>query len=66
MIASAALQANQAEFDFQAGPHPVGELAVVGFEAEEVLSQPYSVQVPWPRPRTCPWTRRSCWDRTRC
>jgi type VI secretion system secreted protein VgrG len=45
MIAAAALQANQAEFDFQVGPHASGELAVVGFEAEETLSQPYSVEV---------------------
>jgi type VI secretion system secreted protein VgrG len=45
MIATAALQANQAEFEFQAGPHAAGELAVVGFEAEETISQPYSVQV---------------------
>ncbi|SEK53387.1 type VI secretion system secreted protein VgrG [Stigmatella aurantiaca] len=45
MIASAALLANQAEFEFQAGPHAAGELAVVGFEANEFLSQPYSVEV---------------------
>ncbi len=45
MIATAPLQANQAEFEFQVGPHAAGELAVVGFEAEETVSQPYSVQV---------------------
>ncbi|MBN1204191.1 MAG: type VI secretion system tip protein VgrG [Myxococcaceae bacterium] len=45
MVATAALLANQAEFDFQAGPHAARELAVVGFEAEETVSQPYSVQV---------------------
>jgi type VI secretion system secreted protein VgrG len=45
MVATAALLANQAEFDFQAGPHAAGELAVVGFEADETVSQPYSVQV---------------------
>ncbi|MCY1080848.1 type VI secretion system Vgr family protein [Archangium lansingense] len=45
MIATAPLQANQAEFDFQVGPHAAGELAVVGFDAEETLSQPYSVDV---------------------
>ncbi|WP_434391093.1 type VI secretion system Vgr family protein [Melittangium boletus] len=45
MIATTALQANQAEFVFQVGPHGAGELAVVGFEADEHLSQPYSVEV---------------------
>ncbi|MBJ6765054.1 type VI secretion system tip protein VgrG [Myxococcaceae bacterium JPH2] len=45
MIANAALLANQAEFEFQAGPLSADELAVLGFEAEETLSQPYSVEV---------------------
>jgi len=45
MVATAALLANQAEYEFQAGPHAPGELAVVGFEADEGLSTPYSVQV---------------------
>ncbi|MDY7230918.1 type VI secretion system Vgr family protein [Hyalangium rubrum] len=45
MTATAALQANQAEFEFQVGPHSAGELTVVGFEADETLSQPYSVEV---------------------
>ncbi|MCP3144833.1 type VI secretion system Vgr family protein [Pyxidicoccus xibeiensis] len=45
MIANAALLANQAEFEFQAGPFTSGELAVLGFEAEETLSQPYAVEV---------------------
>ncbi|MFL5356668.1 type VI secretion system Vgr family protein [Archangium sp.] len=45
MIATAALQANQPEFEFKAGPHAMGELAVVGFEADETVSQPYSVEV---------------------
>ncbi|WNG34744.1 type VI secretion system tip protein VgrG [Archangium violaceum] len=45
MIATAALQANQPEFEFQIGPHAMGELAVVGFEADETVSQPYSVEV---------------------
>ncbi len=45
MTAAAALKANQPEFEFQVGPHPAGELAVVGFEASENLSQPYSIEV---------------------
>ena len=45
MTAAAALKANQPEFEFQAGPHPVGELPVVGFEASEGISQPYSVEL---------------------
>jgi type VI secretion system secreted protein VgrG len=45
MVAAAPLLANQAEFEFQVGPHALGALAVVGFEAEESLSKPYSVQV---------------------
>jgi type VI secretion system secreted protein VgrG len=45
MTATAALKANQSEFEFQAGPHAAGELAVVGFEAQETLSQLYSVEV---------------------
>jgi len=45
MIATAALHANQAEFEFQAGPHSAGELAVMGFEAQESIAQPYSVEV---------------------
>ncbi len=45
MVATAPLMANQAEFEFQAGPHVVGDLAVVGFEADETLSKPYSVEV---------------------
>ncbi|WP_224361975.1 type VI secretion system Vgr family protein [Hyalangium versicolor] len=45
MIATAALKANQPEFEFQAGPHSAGELAVIGFEAQETISQLYSVEV---------------------
>jgi type VI secretion system secreted protein VgrG len=52
MTAAAALQANQAEFSFQAGPHAAGELAVVGFEADEVVSQTYSVEVNLAAPST--------------
>jgi type VI secretion system secreted protein VgrG len=45
MIATAALKAHEAEFEFQAGPHAAGELAVVGVEAQETLSQLYSVEI---------------------
>lgn len=45
MIATAALLANQAEFDFQLGPHAAEDVSVLGFEADETLSQPYSVEV---------------------
>ena len=34
MAATAALFANQAEFEFQVGPHAIGDLKVVGFEAD--------------------------------
>jgi type VI secretion system secreted protein VgrG len=44
MIATAALLANQAEFEFQVGPHSLGELAVIGFEADEAISQPYTLE----------------------
>ncbi|OJH34178.1 type VI secretion system Vgr family protein [Cystobacter ferrugineus] len=45
MIAVPMLQANQAEFDFQAGSLAAGELAVVGFEAQETLSRPCLVEL---------------------
>ncbi len=45
MTATAALKANEPEFEFQVGPHALGELAVMGFEAQEALSQLYSVEV---------------------
>jgi type VI secretion system secreted protein VgrG len=44
MVATAALLANAPEFEFQVGPHALGELAVVGFEADEALSQPYTLE----------------------
>lgn len=44
-VATASLTASEAEFEFEAGPHPVGELAVLSFEAEEELSRPFSVDV---------------------
>ncbi|HYO66573.1 MAG TPA: hypothetical protein VEU33_10860 [Archangium sp.] len=45
MIATAALQAAQAEFEFKVGPHAASELAVVDFDAEETLSPSYSFEV---------------------
>jgi type VI secretion system secreted protein VgrG len=44
MVATAELLANQAEFEFQVGPHALGELAVIGFEADEAISQPYALE----------------------
>ncbi len=45
MVATAALHANQAEFEFETGPHAPGELAVVEFQAEEGLSRLYSLEI---------------------
>ncbi|HYH94986.1 type VI secretion system Vgr family protein [Hyalangium sp.] len=44
-IATAPLAANQAEFEFECGPHPAGELAVLGFTVEEALSVPYQAEI---------------------
>ena len=44
-IATAPLTANQAEFEFEAGPHAPGELAVLAFEADEELSRPFSLEI---------------------
>jgi type VI secretion system secreted protein VgrG len=44
MVATAALLANQAEFEFQVGSHALGELAVIGFDADEAISQPYTLE----------------------
>src|ERR671918_1465626 len=44
-VATAPLAAFQPEFEFEAGPHAVGELAVLAFEVEEELSQPYALDV---------------------
>src|SRR5260370_88188 len=44
MVAPAWLPANQAEFEFQAGPYKDGELSVIGFSAEEALSQPFRLE----------------------
>ena len=44
-IAVASLTASQAEFDFEAGPHAAGELAVLAFDAEEEISRPFSLEV---------------------
>jgi hypothetical protein len=35
-------QANQAEFDFQIGPHAASALAVIGFATEETTSHWYN------------------------
>jgi type VI secretion system secreted protein VgrG len=43
-LATAPLAAFQPEFE--CGPHQVGELAVLAFEASEELSRPFSVKVP--------------------
>jgi type VI secretion system secreted protein VgrG len=45
MIATAALLANQTEFEFQLGPHTSEEVEVLGFDANETLSQPYSAEI---------------------
>jgi type VI secretion system secreted protein VgrG len=44
-IATAALAANQAEFEIEVGPHGAGDLGVLAFEAEERLSAPFEVEV---------------------
>jgi type VI secretion system secreted protein VgrG len=44
-IATAPLAANQAEFEFECGPHPAGELAVLGFTVEESLSSLYQAEI---------------------
>jgi type VI secretion system secreted protein VgrG len=44
-IATAPLAANQAEFEFECGPHPAGELAVLRFSVEESLSAPFQAEV---------------------
>ena len=45
MVATNPLAANQAEFDFEAGPHAPGELAVVGWQCVEELSRPFELEV---------------------
>ena len=40
-IATAALAANQAEFEIEIGPHAAGDLRVLAFEADERISGPY-------------------------
>src|SRR5437870_3535114 len=44
-VATAPLTASEAEFEFEVGPHAAGDLAVLGFEAEEELSRPFSLDV---------------------
>jgi type VI secretion system secreted protein VgrG len=45
MVATKSLAANEAEFEFEAGPHAAGELAVVGWQCEEALSRPFELEV---------------------
>src|SRR5512133_1441397 len=42
-IATAALLASEAEFELEAGPHALGELEVLSFEADERISAPFEV-----------------------
>ncbi len=42
-IATAPLAAFQPEFEFEVGPHPLGDLMVLAFEAEEEMSRPFSL-----------------------
>src|SRR3954470_11227151 len=44
-IAKAVLAANQAEFEFEAGPHAAGELAVLQFRCQEALSTLYEAEI---------------------
>jgi type VI secretion system secreted protein VgrG len=44
-IATAPLAANQAEFEFECGPHPAGELAVLRFSVQESLSVPFQAEI---------------------
>ncbi len=44
-MAPPGLTANESEFEFEAEPHPAGELRVLSFEAFEALSTPYRVTV---------------------
>ncbi|WP_342376818.1 type VI secretion system tip protein VgrG [Myxococcus stipitatus] len=54
MLASVPLPQLPADFEFQAGPHALGALTVVGFEAEESLSKPYAVDVTLTAPALLP------------
>jgi type VI secretion system secreted protein VgrG len=45
MALSAPLLANQPEFDFEVGPHQVGALSVLDFQAEEGLSRLFEVHL---------------------
>lgn len=50
-VATAPLAANQPEFEFEVGPHAMGELQVFEFEADEEMSRPFSVEATLvPRP----------------
>src|SRR5215831_5943248 len=45
MAAPAWLPANQAEFEFEAGPYTDGALEVIGFHGRERLSRPFRFDV---------------------
>jgi len=45
MAAPAWLPANQAEFEFEAGPYKDGALQVIGFQGQETLSRPFHFEV---------------------
>jgi len=45
MIVPAGLAANQAEFEFEAGPYSASELAVVGWQAGEALSRTFELTI---------------------
>jgi type VI secretion system secreted protein VgrG len=42
-IAPGVLAANQPEFEIEVGPHALGDLAVLSFEADETLSTPFTL-----------------------
>jgi type VI secretion system secreted protein VgrG len=44
-ISTAQLVASEAEFELGVGPHGVGELEVLSFEAEEEVSRPFALEV---------------------
>ncbi len=45
MVATMSLAANEAEFEFETGPHAPGELAVVGWQCNEGISSPFELEV---------------------
>src|SRR4051812_20071689 len=45
MVAPLGLAANQAEFEFEAGPYGGADLAVIAWEANEELSRLYELEI---------------------